>query len=40
MPPTVMNLKILLPFRIFAEKGGVSRIGLHRRGHARQQTQD
>jgi F-type H+-transporting ATPase subunit epsilon len=26
MPPTLMNLKILLPFRIFAEKTGVSRI--------------
>ncbi len=25
-PPTRMNLKILLPFRIFAEKNGVSRI--------------
>ena len=24
--PTLMNLKILLPFRIFAEKTGVSRI--------------
>jgi len=24
--PTLMNLKILLPFRIFAEKNGVSRI--------------
>ena len=26
MPPTRMNLKILLPFQIFAEKTGVSRI--------------
>ena len=26
MPPTLMNLKILLPFRIFAEKSNVSRI--------------
>ena len=26
MPPTLMTLKILLPFRIFAEKTGVSRI--------------
>ena len=26
MPPKLMNLKILLPFRIFAEKTGVSRI--------------
>ena len=26
MQPTLMNLKILLPFRIFAEKTGVSRI--------------
>ena len=26
MQPTLMNLKILLPFRIFAEKPGVSRI--------------
>ena len=26
MPPTLMNLKILLPFAIFAEKTGVSRI--------------
>jgi len=25
-PPTFMNLKVLLPFRIFAEKTGVSRI--------------
>ena len=25
-PPTVMNLKILLPFQVFAEKTGVSRI--------------
>jgi F-type H+-transporting ATPase subunit epsilon len=24
--PTLMNLKVLLPFRIFAEKAGVSRI--------------
>jgi F-type H+-transporting ATPase subunit epsilon len=24
--PTLMNLKVLLPFRIFAEKSGVSRI--------------
>ena len=26
MPPKLMNLKILLPFQIFAEKTGVSRI--------------
>ena len=26
MPPTLMNLKILLPFQIFAEKTGVLRI--------------
>jgi len=26
MPPTLMNLKVLLPFQIFAEKAGVSRI--------------
>jgi F-type H+-transporting ATPase subunit epsilon len=26
MPPTLINLKILLPFQIFAEKTGVSRI--------------
>ena len=26
MPPTRMNLKVLLPFQIFAEKTGVSRI--------------
>src|SRR5665811_1557110 len=26
MQPMLMNLKILLPFRIFAEKGGVLRI--------------
>ena len=26
MQPTLMNLKILLPFRIFAEKTGVTRI--------------
>lgn len=26
MPPTLMHLKILLPFGIFAEKTGVSRI--------------
>ena len=26
MPPTLMNLKMLLPFQIFAEKTGVSRI--------------
>src|SRR5271167_2682510 len=26
MPPTPMNLKVLLPFQIFAEKTGVSRI--------------
>jgi F-type H+-transporting ATPase subunit epsilon len=25
-PPTLMNLKVLLPFRIFAAKAGVSRI--------------
>ena len=26
MQPTLMNLKVLLPFQIFAEKTGVSRI--------------
>ena len=26
MQPTLMNLKVLLPFRIFSEKTGVSRI--------------
>jgi len=26
MPPTRMNLKVLLPFQVFAEKTGVSRI--------------
>jgi F-type H+-transporting ATPase subunit epsilon len=26
MPQTLMNLKVLLPFQIFAEKAGVSRI--------------
>ena len=26
MPATLMNLKVLLPFQIFAEKTGVSRI--------------
>ena len=26
MPPTLMKLKVLLPFQIFAEKTGVSRI--------------
>ena len=26
MPPTLMNLKVLLPFQVFAEKSGVSRI--------------
>ena len=26
MPPTLMNLKVLLPFEIFADKSGVSRI--------------
>ena len=26
MPPTLMHLKVLLPFQIFAEKAGVSRI--------------
>ena len=26
MPPTLMNLKVLLPFQIFADKTGVSRI--------------
>ena len=25
-PPTLMNLKVLLPFRVFAEKTGVTRI--------------
>src|SRR5580704_12373253 len=26
MPPILMNLKVLLPFQVFAEKTGVSRI--------------
>ena len=26
LPPTLMNLKILVPFQVFAEKTGVSRI--------------
>ena len=26
MPPTLMRLKVLLPFQVFAEKAGVSRI--------------
>ena len=26
MPPTLMTLKVLLPFQVFAERGGVSRI--------------
>ena len=26
MPPTLMNLKVLLPFQVFAEKTGVSRV--------------
>ena len=26
MPPTLMNLKVLLPFRIFAQETGVARI--------------
>ena len=26
MQPTLMNLKVLLPFQIFAEKTGVTRI--------------
>jgi F-type H+-transporting ATPase subunit epsilon len=26
MPPTLMNLKVLVPFQVFAEKTGVSRI--------------
>ena len=26
MPPTLMTLKVLLPFQIFAERAGVSRI--------------
>lgn len=26
MPPTLMRLKVLLPFQVFAEKTGVSRI--------------
>lgn len=26
MPPELMHLKVLLPFRVFAEKSGVSRI--------------
>jgi F-type H+-transporting ATPase subunit epsilon len=25
-PPTLMNLRVLLPFQVFADKGGVSRI--------------
>ena len=25
-PPTLMNLKVLLPFQVFADKSGVSRI--------------
>jgi F-type H+-transporting ATPase subunit epsilon len=25
-PPTLMNLKVLLPFQVFAEKTGISRI--------------
>ena len=32
MPPTLMNLKVLLPFQIFAEKTGVSRIVAETRG--------
>ncbi len=32
MPPTHMNLKMLLPFGIFAEKTGVSRIVAETRG--------
>lgn len=30
--PTLMNLKVLLPFRIFAEKTGVTRIVAETRG--------
>jgi F-type H+-transporting ATPase subunit epsilon len=30
--PTLMNLRVLLPFRIFAEKTGVSRIVAETRG--------
>ena len=30
MPPTLMNLKILLPFQVFADKAGVSRIVIER----------
>ncbi len=30
-PPTLMNLKVLLPFQIFAEKTGVSRIAAETR---------
>ena len=30
--PTLMNLKVLLPFKIFAEKTGVSRIVAETRG--------
>lgn len=26
MPPTLMNLKVLLPFQVFADRTGVSRI--------------
>jgi len=32
MLPTLMNLKILLPFQVFAEKTGVSRIVAETRG--------
>ncbi len=32
MPPTLMNLKVLLPFQIFAEKTGVRRIVAETRG--------
>jgi F-type H+-transporting ATPase subunit epsilon len=32
MPPPLMTLKILLPFQIFAEKTGVSRIVAETRG--------
>ncbi len=32
MPPALMNLKVLLPFKVFAEKTGVSRIVAETRG--------
>ena len=33
-PPTLMNLKVLLPFQVFAEETGVSRIVAESRGGA------